>query len=699
MMIKIRNLLQFIPLKQDDDAPLSGFPRLGRSLPFASSLLVTVVVAALLVFVVEVVARGSFRQTLPFFMSTWYPWWTTILFFTLLLVGLDALLGRAHHALLVIAPLMLLAAWLCHQKTLYLGDPLYPTDFLYVRQVLDLMPLLARDRPGTVIAAALGLAGAVVFVVLAWVFWRRRFPVLPMRHRAVRLVIALPVLGLLGLLMDYSGDSRVRDRFRISPMMWNQKENYSHNGFTLAFALNLPMAKLSAPAGYSEETIHALASGSGPAPSSPESADSATAGYGQPPPAAAASSAVPVSAVATPATVPAEPPDIIIVMNESFWDSTRLPGVTLEPDPVPTVRSLLSGHVFSPEFGGMTSNVEFEALTGFSNAFLPYGSIPYQQYIRRPVPSLARFLKEKGYATCALHPNSEWFWNRKAVYSAFGFDEFLSEETLPAPALEKRGPLVSDAALTEEIIRRADKAAEPFFFFAVTLQNHGPYEPHRYPDNAIRVETSADEETRESIASYAEGTADGDRGLARLVEWARGRKRETIIAFFGDHLPPLGPVYISTGFMPGLVASRNEAPDKMTVQHETPLVIWSNRTGPVADVGTISPALLPLQVLRTAGISHPWYTGFLGAVRERYRVVDRNLLVGPDGAASAGAAWQQKEVDPLLGAYRQFQYDMMFGKGYAASAWFPEMQAAAAEDTEAGAEPAAAVASGPARRP
>ena len=38
--------------------------------------------------------------------------------------------------------------------------------------------------------------------------------------------------------------------------------------------------------------------------------------------------------------------------------------------------------MFSPEFGGMTANVEFEALTGFSNAFLPYGSIPYQQYVR-----------------------------------------------------------------------------------------------------------------------------------------------------------------------------------------------------------------------------------------------------------------------------------------------------------------------------
>jgi hypothetical protein len=34
----------------------------------------------------------------------------------------------------------------------------------------------------------------------------------------------------------------------------------------------------------------------------------------------------------------------------------------------PTVRELRSGSMFSPEFGGMTANIEFEALTGFSNA-------------------------------------------------------------------------------------------------------------------------------------------------------------------------------------------------------------------------------------------------------------------------------------------------------------------------------------------
>jgi phosphoglycerol transferase MdoB-like AlkP superfamily enzyme len=95
------------------------------------------------------------------------------------------------------------------------------------------------------------------------------------------------------------------------------------------------------------------------------------------------------------------------------------------------MRRAQSGNVFSPEFGGMTANVEFEALSGFSNAFLPYGSIPYQQYVRGQVPSLPSFLKNQGYETVAMHPFEGWFWNRNDVYKSFGFDNFLSMENLP----------------------------------------------------------------------------------------------------------------------------------------------------------------------------------------------------------------------------------------------------------------------------
>jgi phosphoglycerol transferase MdoB-like AlkP superfamily enzyme len=553
--------------------------------------------------------------------------------FALTIFAIDALLGRALGGLIILAPLVLIPAWISSEKGVYLSDPFYPTDFLYARQIVGLMPLLVSDRPGTAVAIAVAVIAGIALFVMAVLKWRKRMPKLSRRGRLARMALAVPALAFFVSIMDYASFSWARDRLQIIPMMWDQKENYAFNGFTLAFALNLPMADVSKPAGYSADAVGNIA------------------GF----PAA---------------SVPADKPDIIIVMSESFWDPTKLPGVKITPDPIPTVREASSGSMFSPEFGGMTANIEFEALTGFSNAFLPYGSIPYQQYIRKPLPSLATFLQSEGYATRALHPFSGWFWNRSPVYQAFGFSRFMSEDKLPP--LQKRGRLPSDIAFTDEIIRQADKMDKPFFFFAVTLQGHGPYEPNRYPDATHKVDARVSAWSRASIVSYAEGASDADRGLKRLMDWASKRKRKTVIAFFGDHLPPLGPVYVETGFMKEPVASRKAPVAEMTVEHETPLVIWSNRGGKVDDFGGISPAFIPLQVLKAAGITHPYYTGFLGEVHERFRVVDRNMLIDADGKDYPDWA-RKRELDPEIRDFRFLQYDMMFDRKAAAPKFFPEM--------------------------
>lgn len=595
--------------------------------------LVSLLASAVLVFAIELIFRGDFAATVDFFLQPFKPGWTTVIVFTLILVTLDAVLGRRHQGLMVVAPLTLTLAFVGHQKSHYLGDPLYPTDFLYARQIVDLLPLLVRERPWTAVAMAIGLVVGLAFLVYAWREWRRRMPRLTYKGRMARLALCLPLLAFFVSIMDYATFSWTRDRLQIIPMMWDQKENYNSNGFALAFALNVPMAHVSAPPGYSDKAIADISK----------------------------------PTVAT--SVPAEKPDIIVVMSESFWDPTQLPGVAITPDPIPHVRSLRSGSMFSPEFGGMTANIEFEALTGFSNAFLPTGSIPYQQYVRAPIPSLATFLKSEGYEARAIHPGTNWFWNRANVYKDFGFDDFKSQETLPP--MQLRGPLASDASMTDEIIKEADATEQPFFFFAVSLQNHGPYEPHRYSDTTHSVQAPISQWAKDSLLSYAEGASDADKSIERLVEWAKNRKRPTVIAFFGDHLPPLGPVYVETGFLKDNVAPRREAADQMQLHHETPLIVWSNRSGPVKDLGAVSPAFLPYEILKTAGITHPYYTGFLGDLKKQYAVVDRNMLLKPDGESVMDWS-RQKQVDPAVRDFRYLQYDMMFGKRHGAADFFPE---------------------------
>lgn len=609
----------------------------------------------------EWLMRGSVASWQQFFSLSHRPLWTTLALVFVTMLLLDGLFGRLWQSVLVVVPVLLGFAWFSQQKGMYLGDPLYPSDLLYTRQVIDLMPLLVRDRPLDAVLIVLASLAAIAGLYFCWRYFRRSMPKLGWAARGARLAVALPVLVWFGSISDYSSFSYIRDRMGIVPMMWDQKENYAHNGLVVAFIFNIPMANVSAPTGYSQERIESIAEYLFPADAEGD-LSGVTAAHGE--------AIVPV------AVRNDDKPDVIMIMSESFWDPSRLPGVAFDEDPIKNVRANQSGHVFSPEFGGMTANVEFEALTGFSNAFLPYGSIPYQQYVRRPVPSLASFFGEQGYETRALHPYRQWFWNRGSVYENFGFDKFLSEENLPE--LMKKGHLASDEEFTNEIIRAAEEAEKPLFLFGVSLQGHGPYAPSRYPDSKIKVVTDAgsavSEASKGSVRSYAQGAQDADINLARLMDWAKKRERETIIVFFGDHLPPMGDVYVESGFMKNRTASRVDTADHMMAQHETPLVLWSSRTDSLRGVGTVSPSFLPLYVLEMAGLQHPYYTGFLGKVHQEYSVIDGHMLLDKDYTPHAG--WmQQPSIPQILQDYRQVQYDMMFGNTYSKEKIFPFLSA------------------------
>lgn len=607
---------------------------LSKGATVATAAVNLTVAAILAIIALEWIARGTLNDVGTFLTSAARPGLTTIAALVLLLAALDAVFGRRYLSLVIVAPTLLLIGLISAQKQTYLSDPLYPSDLLFGRQIVELLPTMLKAQPLVAALVGLGIVAAVALLASLWIAVRRYAPALRWRERAFSLALALPLLTGLGALMDYSHYSWLRDRLNIIPMMWDQKENYRHNGFLLAFAFNIPMANVSAPEGYGENTIADLM---------PDSSAFAanTSDY----------------------------PDIIMLMSESLWDPTRLTNVEYSADPMPTIRARQSGNVFSPEFGGMTANVEFEALTGFSNAFLPYGSIPYQQYIRHPVPSLASFFRGEGYSAIAVHPFQEWFWNRKEVYKNFGFEEFRSEETLPA--MEKRGNFASDDALMDEIMATADKASNPLFLFAVTLQGHGPYEADRYAANTIGINGNLSAPASQALATYTQGVAEADESLVKLMKWAKKRDRETIIVLFGDHLPPLGRTFMESGYMPGMVASRRAPLDVMKQEHETPLVVWSSTKGVRKNIGTISPALLPYHILKTAGFSDPFYTGTLGKVQDKFSVIDRHMLVTKDGDALPDWSTAPNDVPQTVSDYRLLQFDMMFGKQYGRERFFP----------------------------
>ena len=115
-------------------------------------------------------------------------------------------------------------------------------------------------------------------------------------------------------------------------------------------------------------------------------------------------------------------PNIIVVMDEAFSDLGVLGDFTASKEYMPyyhslkeeseTAPNIITGSLHVSVCGGNTANTEFEFLTGNTMAFLPQGSVPYQQYIKKNIPALPWYFKEQGYETHAMHPYYASGWDR-----------------------------------------------------------------------------------------------------------------------------------------------------------------------------------------------------------------------------------------------------------------------------------------------
>lgn len=561
---------------------------------------------------------------------------------------IDFVVKRKFISLMPIAAIVLFLAVADRTKISYLSEPLFPWDFIFINQVFALLPVLVKNRPGLFSAVLLGISVGLVCIVYAtYKLYKRK-----KNHRPSRILGLLGFCGLVvfALISRPYESVNLRSYFGINSTIWVQTENYRNNGFLLAFFLNSVDAKtafIKKPVITDKNLLIEIYKDQGPAD----------------------------------AEKVIEPYDIVVIMSEAFWDPTQLPRVHFSADPLPTVRAFSGGQVFSPNQGGGTANVEFEALTGFSNAFLPDGSWPYQQYIKSNFPSWMWVLKKNGYHTVALHPYQKWFWNRENVYKYLGFDSFKAIDSMPG--LATRGPFVSDDALTDKIIEQLDDATQPTAIFAISMQNHGPYETARYPGkNRIEVESSG-LDGAQALLTYTKGVEDADAALHKLMGNLKARPRPTLLIFFGDHTPLLGDnnsVYHQAGYVGE--DFKNLDLDDFKKIRSVPLLVWSSQTGMQKNIGTISPALIPNLIFNQLGISHSYYGGLLGKVSSRYRVIEERVLSDVDDRwidhwqsqdQSDSPAFDRHGGGAELDFYQAIQYDLMFGDKVTQPLFFPEI--------------------------
>ena len=545
----------------------------------------------------------EFYEHNPFVEVRQQAQWFNIVLFELFGWGLFCLFGSGRVALRVLAAVAMVFGLLNHYVVVFRSNPLVPWDFLSYRTAISVMDnynYTPTVRVVVVTLIFLGIIGFLQFFHFKWkarIYWR----MIPLA------AVCVGVYWFAGALQD----EKFQTRHYLYPFLFTPAYMTQVNGMAVTFTMNMAYIQVDKPDGYSRQKAEQILEAYADEPDGEEESD-----Y----------------------------PNIIVIMDEAFSDLAVLGDLETSEDYMPFVHSLqqgaentITGYLNVSVCGGNTANSEFEFLTGNTMAYLPAGSVPYQQYIKSKMPSLAGYLKELGYVTYAMHPYNAGGWDRDTVYPLLGFDEsyFLSDYR-QVTYLRK---YVSDASDFDNLIRVYENKpqGQPAFIFNVTMQNHGGYtDTYENFESDVKA-LSADSAALDQYLSLVKRT---DTAFEQLLNYFDAQDEKTVVLFFGDHQPSNAV----TKYVQG-ADTQNEQ------RYEVPYVIWANYDISEESGADTSANYLAAQVLKAAGVPTSPYHNFLLELEEYYPIY------------SAVRTECSRESEELLSDYRMLQYYLLFDYG------------------------------------
>ena len=462
---------------------------------------------------------------------------------------------------------------------------------------------------------ALSIAGVVVVCVLLW--RKAGSGRLPLVSRLAC------VVGCLLCLIPILQPTRL-GWFGVKTDVWDQTDAYRTNGSLAAFLRNTEFMEVEEPEDTSVERLGQIME-------------------------QAKQTDIPLQASV-------DHPNIIAIMNESWADFEEFGNLELTESVTDYISSLdnaIWGHAYASVFGAGTSASEFEFLTGNSMAFLPSGSIPYQQYILKDTPSLASLLREEGYETRAFHPGELTSWQRNQAYPLLGFDSFKCGEDMNVPQTMEHG-YVSDQSDFEQIIWEFEHKEEgqPLFLFNVTIQNHGSYTVKDYPAQVQLADQPGKYPMAEQYLTLANKT---DEAFKTLVDYFSQCDEPTIIVMFGDHQPSMDEGV--SEFMDRKLEERDGELDSQR-RYYASFILWANfDIQEMSDVVT-SPGFLRPLLLEAAGVPMNAYESFLFETAAAYPAMNAF------GCFDASGQWNSRMEDEegVLEEYQYLVYQNVFDK-------------------------------------
>lgn len=224
------------------------------------------------------------------------------------------------------------------------------------------------------------------------------------------------------------------------------------------------------------------------------------------------------------------PEVLVVVQCESFADPIELFG-----DPALALSGLTRaresawqwGRLNVSGFGAYTMRTEYGVLFGRDEEVLGFRRYdPFLTALGEASYALPAQLLRTGWCSHFLHPHDMRFYGRDSIMPAGGFAELIGQDRF-APPKPGEGRYVTDAEMADQIAALAGRQTGPALYYAVTIENHGPWAPDRSG-------TSGD-----LVSSYMRLVRNSDAMLITLMDRLKELGRPAMLVFFGDHRPSI----------------------------------------------------------------------------------------------------------------------------------------------------------------
>lgn len=578
-----------------------------------------------------------------FYLMEWYshnpfmvvrPWaqFFNIVLFLLVTIVLFLLTGKLKTAHRIVYGVAMIYGIANSYVVRFRTNPIVPWDIFSwktaasVADNYNFMPDTRMVVVTLVFLVAIALFHFIKVKVTRFVFWKRLIPA-----------------ALVAVVLSLFAGTLQQESFQNSHRLYNKLFTPVYmtdvDGMAVTFVMNLAYMSIDKPEHYSDSEAQAVLDSYGAGGAMSEDTDPAAKDDTQ---------------------KDEELPNIIVMMNESFSDLSVLGDFETNEDYMPFIHSLeqgaentVTGMLNVSVCGGNTANTEFEFLTGNTMAFLPQGSIPYQQYINGDLKALPDYLKTLGYQTIATHPYNAGGWERDTVYPMLGFNESVFKDEYVNPQYVRQ--YISDESCVDKIIEFYEnkETDKPLFVFNVTMQNHGGYQD-QYGN--FTPDISVKDSTNFSLQQYLSLVKLSDSALESLISYFKDADEKTVIVFFGDHQP--SDAVASTVLAKNGMSWNHLTEEQQKLRYQVPYVVWANYDIDEETGADTSANYLAAEVLERAGVPLDEYRSYLMHLKTEYPVISAVRTVKADGS-EVRASDEKDEMN----IYRKLQYYELFDHG------------------------------------